>query len=80
MKYLLTIIASLLFGFSAMAQTSVEKQDLKKVATVSMNVQLDIDLDETVKNQEVVRLYRFKYSRFKKELKFRTKHHKSKLA
>ena len=78
MKAILTIIAIVFFGTVAMAQ-NVSKE--VKVETTSVGVELNVELQETIeKDTEIARLYRFKNSRIKKALSFRTKRNKSKLA
>ncbi|MEX0362365.1 MAG: hypothetical protein AB3N10_15415 [Allomuricauda sp.] len=78
MKAILTIIAIVFFGTVAMAQ-NVSKE--VKVATTTVGVELNIEIqEETKKDNEVARLYMFKNSRIKKALPFRTKRNKSKLA
>ncbi|NDV44429.1 hypothetical protein [Flagellimonas sediminis] len=78
MKTILTIIAVVFFGTVAMAnETSKEV----KVNTITVGVELNIDLHTPVKkNREVARLYKFKNSRVKKELSFTTKKNTAKLA
>jgi hypothetical protein len=75
MKAILTIIAIIFFGTLAMAQDTAKEV---KVDTIAMGVELNIEIQET--ETEVARLYMFKNSRIKKELSFRTKRNKSKLA
>ncbi|PWL38309.1 hypothetical protein DKG77_08505 [Flagellimonas aquimarina] len=75
MKAILTIIAIIFFGTLAMAQDTAKEV---KVETIAMGVELNIEIQET--ETEVARLYMFKNSRIKKELSFRTKRNKSKLA
>ncbi len=78
MKAILTLIAVIFFGTFAMAQNP--SQEIK-VETISMEVTLDIEIKEAFKmDKEVARLYKFKNSRIKKELAFRTKRNRSKLA
>ncbi|RIV69846.1 hypothetical protein [Flagellimonas aequoris] len=78
MKTILTIIAVVFFGTVAMAQDTSKEV---KVDTVTVGVELNIDLSTSVKqNREVARLYKFKNSRVKKELSFTTKKNKAKLA
>lgn len=75
MKAILTIIAIIFFGTLAMAQDTAKEV---KVETIAVGVELNIEIQET--ETEVARLYMFKNSRIKKELSFRTKRNKSKLA
>lgn len=77
MKAILTIIAIIFFGTLAMAQDTAREV---KVETIAVGVELNIEIQETEKETEVARLYMFKNSRVKKELSFRTKRNKSKLA
>ncbi|RIV45308.1 hypothetical protein [Flagellimonas pelagia] len=78
MKTILTIIAVVFFGTVAMAQDTSKEV---KVDTVTVGVELNIDLNASVKqNREVARLYKFKNSKVKKELSFTTKKDKAKLA
>ncbi|MEX0315605.1 MAG: hypothetical protein AB3N18_15620 [Allomuricauda sp.] len=78
MKTILTLIAVIFFGTLAMAQDTSKEV---KVETTTVGVELDITIQvETEKETEVARLYRFKNSRIKKALSFRTKRNKSKLA
>ncbi|MGX1929484.1 hypothetical protein [Flagellimonas sp. 2504JD4-2] len=78
MKAILTLIAVIFFGTLAMAQDASKEV---KVETTTVGVELDITIQvETEKETEVARLYRFKNSRIKKALAFRTKRNKSKLA
>ncbi len=78
MKAILTIIAVISFGTLAMAQ-DISKE--VKVETTAVGVELDITIEkENKKETEVARLYRFKNSRIKKALSFRTKKNRSKLA
>nr|WP_299345911.1 hypothetical protein [Allomuricauda sp.] len=78
MKAFLTLIAVVFFGTLAMAQNPSKEV---KVETITMEITLDIEIKETnsMKN-EVARLYKFKNSRIKKALAFRTKKNRSKLA
>ena len=78
MKAILTTIAVIFFGTLTMAQ-SVSKET--KVETVTFSVTLDIEIDaDSKKETEVARLYRYKNSRIKKALSFRTKRNRAKLA
>ncbi|WP_298790767.1 hypothetical protein [uncultured Allomuricauda sp.] len=78
MKAILTLIAVIFFGTLAMAQDASKEV---KIETTTVGVELDITIqEETEKETKVARLYRFKNSRVKKELSFRTKRNKSKLA
>ncbi|SDQ58455.1 hypothetical protein [Flagellimonas zhangzhouensis] len=78
MKAILTIIAVTFFGTMAMAQ-DLNKE--VKVETISEGVELNIDMQQNdIKDRKMVRLYKFKNSRVKKELSFTTKRNKAKLA
>ncbi len=78
MKAILTTIAVIFFGTLAMAQ-DISKE--AKVETVSFGVTLTVEIDtEANKEDKVARLYRYKNSRIKKELSFRTKRNRAKLA
>ncbi|WP_190809320.1 hypothetical protein [Flagellimonas sp. S3867] len=78
MKAILTLIAVIFFGTLAMAQDASKEV---KIETTTVGVELDITIqEETKKEIKVARLYKFKNSRIKKELSFRTKRNKSKLA
>lgn len=78
MKAILTLIAVIFFGTLAMAQ-DISKE--VKIETTAVGVELDITIEkENKKETEVARLYRFKNSRIKKALSFRTKKNRSKLA
>ncbi|WP_343485789.1 hypothetical protein [Allomuricauda sp. d1] len=77
MKTVLTFIAVLFFGVTVTAQSTKEI----KVEPITKTVELDIDLTKQQEPQkEVARLYRYKNSRIKKELAFRTKRNRAKLA
>lgn len=75
MKAILTIIAIIFFGTLATAQDTAKEV---KAETITVGVELSIEIQET--ETEIARLYMFKNSRVKKELSFRTKRNKSKLA
>ncbi len=78
MKTIFTLIAIIFFGTAAMAQNDTKET---KVATTTVGVELNIDVQKASKNEtKVARLYKFKNSRVKKELAFRTKNNRSKLA
>ena len=78
MKTIFTLIAIIFFGTAAMAQNDAKEV---KVATTTVGVELNIDIKKDTKNEtKVARLYKFKNSRVKKELAFRTKNNRSKLA
>jgi hypothetical protein len=72
MKAIATLIFILLIGFAAQAQETtveVETETAKKEIVT-----------ETTKENSVARLYRFKNSRIKKELSFKTSKNTAKLA
>ncbi len=81
MKAILTVIIILFFGF-------VSAQTQNTTVTASANIEATVTVVETTAKKEVTnstensvaRLYRFKNSRVKKALSFRTKRNKSKLA
>ncbi|WP_136467299.1 hypothetical protein [Flagellimonas onchidii] len=78
MKAILTLIAVIFFGTLAMAQ-DISKE--VKIETTTVGVELDITVqEEAQKETKVARLYRFRNSRVKKALSFRTKKNRSKLA
>ncbi|PRX54130.1 hypothetical protein [Flagellimonas meridianipacifica] len=78
MKAILTTIAVIFFGTLTMAQSASTET---KVDTVAYTVTLDIQIDtDSKKETKVARLYRFKNSRIKKALSFRTKRNRAKLA
>ncbi len=95
MKTLLTLVFVLVFGLTAFASTGTENLDnnLKveaygKVTPTQMDIILDsgiiIDSNtnetESVLEKSSARLYKFKNSRIKKALAFRTKTRKPKIA
>ena len=71
MKTLLTIIFIFFISFAAQAQENTAEV---KVETAKKEI-----VTETVKENSVARLYRFKNSRIKKELNFKTKRNTAKL-
>ncbi|MBO0329325.1 hypothetical protein [[Muricauda] lutisoli] len=78
MKTIFTIIALTFFGTMASAQ-DISKEI--KVDAISEGVELNIDINDTIKQDtRMVRLYKFKNSRIKKELSFKTKKNRAKLA
>ncbi|MBO0341643.1 MAG: hypothetical protein VX798_09540 [Bacteroidota bacterium] len=78
MKTIFTIIALTFFGTMASAQ-DISKEI--KVDAISEGVELNIEINETIKQDtRMVRLYKFKNSRIKKELSFKTKKDRAKLA
>ncbi len=78
MKAILTLTLVVSFGISSFGQ-DVAKES--KVEITASNVVLkEVIKIETVKETEVARVYMFKNSRIKKELAFRTKRNRSKMA
>jgi hypothetical protein len=72
MKTLLTIFFIFFIGFAAKAQDTTTEV---KVETAKKEI-----VTETAKENSVARLYRFKNSRIKKELSFKTSKNTVKLA
>ncbi|MEY8021174.1 hypothetical protein AB8P51_10115 [Muriicola sp. SD30] len=72
MKTLVTIFFIFFISFAAQAQENTAEV---KVETAKKEI-----VTETAKENSVARLYRFKNSRIKKELSFKTKKSASKLA
>ena len=72
MKTLVTIFFIFFISFAAQAQENTAEV---KVETAKKEI-----VTETAKENNVARLYRFKNSRIKKELSFKTKKSASKLA
>lgn len=77
MKTVLTFIAILTFGLTVMGQSEKEVKVEVKTNAVELNIKLE---KQSEPNQEIARLYRYKNSRIKKELAFRTKRSRAKLA
>ena len=78
MKATITLIAIIFFGTFAVAQNTTKEV---KVETISASVVLIKEVKQTVNEEnKVARLYMFKNSRIKKELAFKTKRNRSKLA
>lgn len=78
MKAIVTFIFIIFISTSAMTQGV---QNEVKVETFSAGVELNIKVgQEKVQNTKVARLYKFKNSRVKKALSFRTKRNKPKMA
>ena len=78
MKTIITLIFVFFIGFAAKAQATTKEV---KVETIATSIVTTIELEETAnQNIQVARLYKFKNSRVKKELAFRTKRNRSKLA
>jgi len=72
MKAIVTLIFILLIGFAAQAQETTPEV---KAETAAKEI-----VTETATENSVARLYRFKNSRIKKELSFKTKRNTAKLA
>ena len=72
MKTILTIIFVLFIGFAAQAQDS-KNDGTRDAVSMTENV-------SEIKENSIARLYKFKNSKIKKELHFRTKANSSKLA
>ncbi|MHA7830512.1 MAG: hypothetical protein ACX93O_05400 [Flagellimonas sp.] len=78
MKTIFTIIAITFFGTMASAQ-DISKE--AKVDTITMGVEMKVEINNSViKDRKTARLYKFKNSRIKKELSFKTKKNSAKLA
>ncbi|MCR9225816.1 MAG: hypothetical protein NXH90_00140 [Flavobacteriaceae bacterium] len=78
MKTIFTIIAVTFFGTMASAQDLSKEV---KVDAPTMGVELKVEFDQTIrKDRKTARLYKFKNSRIKKELSFKTKKDGAKLA
>ena len=72
MKAIVTLIFILLIGFAAQAQN--------KTTEVKVETAVKEIVTPTTKENSVARLYRFKNSRIKKELSFKTSKNTAKLA
>ena len=78
MKTIFTIITITFFGTMASAQDLSKEA---KVETIAMGVELKVEINNEVrKDRQTARLYKFKNSRIKKELSFKTKKDRAKLA
>ncbi|GMN09411.1 hypothetical protein MTsPCn9_01330 [Croceitalea sp. MTPC9] len=78
MKTILTLTAIIFLGTFGVAQTSTKEV---KVETITKSVVLNVEIKQIIKeDNKVARLYMFKNSRIKKELAFKTKRNRSKLA
>lgn len=78
MKAILTLTAVILLGTFAVAQKTTKEV---KVETITTTIVLVKDIKPTNGDDiKVARLYKFKNSRVKKELAFKTKRNRSKLA
>lgn len=83
MKAILTLTFVLFFGTMAMAQenTTTTKVDVIEMGVVLSENTLDVTDEISMKEtKEIVRIYKRKNSRVKKELIFTTKYNKAKLA
>ena len=76
MKTLLTLALVLLIGTSSSAQVDLKDQKLE----AENKKECVIKERKDSKSQKIARVYLYKNSRVKKELKFKTKKNKSKLA
>ena len=78
MKAILTFVFFIFISTAGLAQSS---KTVVKVETNPAKVELNVSIDNDDELQkEVARLYRYKNSRVKKALKFRTKANRSKMA
>ena len=84
MKATLTLIALLFATTFATASTAVQAPEvlpaIEITAEVSTEEVKEVKTVESADKKEVARLYKFKNSRIKKALSFKTKKNKSKLA
>ena len=82
MKAILTYLAIFAFAFLSMAQGNKSEVNMEfPMETVGVQLQEEPQTRKRIpKSKRMVRLYLFKNSRVKKELSFRTKRNKSKLA
>jgi len=79
MKATLTLIALLFATTFATASTAVQAPEVTPI-TISVEVSTEEVKEVKADKKEVARLYKFKNSRIKKALSFKTKKNKSKLA
>ena len=77
MKNILTILFIVFISVVAQAQTESTSVELETVEMTIVNEAEEVKLEEEVK---VARLYKFKNSRVKKALAFKTKRDKAKMA
>ena len=77
MKNILTILFIVFISVAAQAQTETTSVELETVEMTIVNEVEEVKLEEEVK---VTRLYKFKNSRVKKALAFKTKRDKAKMA
>lgn len=82
MKAILTCIALFYFGLSVSAQENFEVNNSQMIPTFDEEIAKEKRFIKKrfPKKRKMARLYLFKNSRVKKELSFRTKRNKSKLA
>ena len=82
MKAILTYLAIFAFAFLSMAQGNKSEVNVKfPMETIRVQLQEEPETRKRIpRSKRMVRLYLFKNSRVKKELSFRTKRNKSKLA
>ena len=77
MKNILTILFIVFISVAAQAQTETTSVELETVEMTIVNEVEEVKLEEEVK---VARLYKFKNSRVKTALAFKTKRDKAKMA
>ena len=82
MKAILTCLAIFAFAFLSMAQGNKSEVNVEfPMETIGGQLQKESQTRKRIpKSKRMARLYLFKNSRVKKELSFRTKRNKSKLA
>lgn len=82
MKAILTYLAIFAFAFLSMAQGNKSEVNVEfAMETIGIQIQKEPQTRKRIpRSKRMVRLYLFKNSRVKKELSFRTKRNKSKLA
>lgn len=77
MKILFTLVLVFSIGTSSMAQVDQEIKNENKVEKIKT---VEVKDSKAPVQQKIARVYLYKNSRVKKELKFKTKNNKSKLA
>ncbi|GMN08505.1 hypothetical protein MTsPCn5_38950 [Croceitalea sp. MTPC5] len=80
MKAVLTFVAVIFFSTAIFANSTSKEI---KVAAKTVSVELNVTLNQTTilkSETKVARLYKFKNSRIKKALAFKTKRNKAKMA
>ncbi|NKI32884.1 hypothetical protein [Croceivirga thetidis] len=77
MKAFLTLILILAIGTPSIAQVDGEKKIEEKPKLIEIE---NLEEKKASEQQKITRVYLYKNSRIKKELKFKTKKNKSKLA